>query len=58
MMRMDKVYVNVERYGNTRPRRSRSRSTKLSAVADSTGHEVMFCAFGAGFTWASLVVQW
>src|SRR5207247_663739 len=22
------------------------------------GMKVMFCAFGAGFTWASMVVQW
>ena len=31
-------------------------ATGLSALLP--GMKVMFCAFGAGFTWASMVVQW
>src|SRR5439155_50181 len=56
---MDKVYVNVERYGNT------SAASVAIALDEAVrcgrlkpGMKVMFCAFGAGFTWASLVVQW
>jgi 3-oxoacyl-[acyl-carrier-protein] synthase III len=56
---MDKVYVNVDRYGNT------SAASVAIALDEAVrcgrlqpGMKVMFCAFGAGFTWASLVVQW
>src|SRR5205085_4303159 len=55
---MDKVYVNVDRYGNT------SAASVAIALDEAVrcgrltpGMKVMFCAFGAGFTWASLVVQ-
>jgi len=56
---MDKVYVNVDRYGNT------SAASVAIALDEAVrggrlkpGMKVMFCAFGAGLTWASLVVQW
>jgi 3-oxoacyl-[acyl-carrier-protein] synthase-3 len=56
---MDKVYVNVERFGNT------SAASVAIALDEGVrcgriqpGMKVMFCAFGAGFTWASMVVQW
>jgi len=56
---MDKVYVNVDRYGNT------SAASVAIALDEAVrcgrlrpGMKVMFCAFGAGFTWASLVLQW
>ena len=56
---MDKVYVNVERYGNT------SAASVAIALDEAVrtgrlepGMKVMFVAFGAGFTWASMVVQW
>jgi 3-oxoacyl-[acyl-carrier-protein] synthase III len=56
---MDKVYVNVDRYGNTS---AASVAIALDEAARGgrlqPGMKVMFCAFGAGFTWASLVVQW
>lgn len=58
-MPMDKVYVNVDRYGNT------SAASVAIALDEAVrcgrltpGMKVMFCAFGAGFTWASMVVQW
>ena len=58
-MPMDKVYVNVDRYGNT------SAASVAIALDEAVrcgrltpGMKVMFCAFGAGFTWASLVLQW
>ena len=56
---MDKVYVNVERYGNT------SAASVAIALDEAVrtgrlqpGMTVMLCAFGAGFTWASMVVKW
>ncbi|HYK83708.1 MAG TPA: beta-ketoacyl-ACP synthase III [Gemmatimonadales bacterium] len=56
---MDKVYVNVDRFGNT------SAASVAIALDEAVrcgrlkaGMKVMLCAFGAGFTWASMVVQW
>jgi 3-oxoacyl-[acyl-carrier-protein] synthase III len=55
---MDKVFVNVERYGNT------SSATIPIAISEAIesgritdGSTVMLVAFGAGFTWASMVVR-
>ncbi len=56
---MDKVYVNVDRFGNT------SAASIAIALDEAVkcgrlkpGMTVMFCAFGAGFTWGSMVVRW
>ncbi len=58
-MSMDKVYVNVDRYGNT------SAASIAIALDEAVrtgrlqpGMTVMLVAFGAGFTWASMVVKW
>jgi 3-oxoacyl-[acyl-carrier-protein] synthase-3 len=55
---MDKVYVNVDRYGNTS---SASIPISLDEVIEkrivAPGSTVMMVAFGAGFTWASMVVR-
>ena len=55
---MDKVYVNVDRYGNTS---SASVAIALDEAIESgrvrAGHTVLLVAFGAGFTWASMVVR-
>ena len=55
---MDKVYVNVDRYGNTS---SASIPIALDEALESgrigEGSTVLFVAFGAGFTWASMVVR-
>jgi 3-oxoacyl-[acyl-carrier-protein] synthase-3 len=55
---MDKVYVNVDRYGNT-------SSASIPIAIDEAiekgvikdGSTVMCVAFGAGFTWASMILQ-
>lgn len=55
---MDKVYVNVDRYGNT-------SSASIPIAMDEAiengrikeGSTVLLVAFGAGFTWASMVVR-
>jgi len=55
---MDKVYVNVDRYGNTS---SASIPIALDELAEQgrlkEGTTVLMVAFGAGFTWASSVVR-
>jgi 3-oxoacyl-[acyl-carrier-protein] synthase III len=58
-MPMDKVMVNVDRYGNTS-----SASIPLAldqAIAEGRvkpGSVVLLVAFGAGFTWGSSVIRW
>lgn len=56
---MDKVYVNVDRYGNTS---AASIGIALDeCVRDGRiqeGDVVLLVAFGGGFTWASSVVRW
>jgi 3-oxoacyl-[acyl-carrier-protein] synthase-3 len=55
---MDKVYVNVDRYGNTS-----AASVPIAldeAIENGTvgeGATVLLVAFGAGFTWGSMVVR-
>ena len=55
---MDKVFVNVDRYGNTS---SASIPIALDEAIQSgrvrDGSTVLLVAFGAGFTWASMVVR-
>ena len=55
---MEKVYVNVDRYGNT-------SSASVPIAMDEAiergrikeGMTVLLVAFGAGFTWASMIVR-
>ena len=55
---MEKVYVNVDRYGNT-------SSASIPIAIDEAiekglikdGTTVLLVAFGAGFTWASMVIR-
>lgn len=55
---MQKVFVNVDRYGNTS---SASIPIALDEAIEQgvvgPGSTVMMVAFGAGFTWASLIVR-
>jgi 3-oxoacyl-[acyl-carrier-protein] synthase III len=55
---MDKVYVNVDRYGNTS---SASVPIAMDEAIESgrikEGMTVMLVAFGAGFTWGSMIVR-
>jgi 3-oxoacyl-[acyl-carrier-protein] synthase-3 len=56
---MNKVMVNVDRYGNTS-----SASIPLAldqAIAEGRvkpGSLLLLVAFGAGFTWGSTVIRW
>lgn len=56
---MEKVFVNVDRYGNM------SSATVPVALDEAVeqgrlgpGSNVLLVAFGAGFTWASAVLRW
>ena len=56
---MERVFVNVDRYGNM------SSATVPIALDEAVeqgrlkpGDNVMMVAFGAGFTWASAVLRW
>jgi 3-oxoacyl-[acyl-carrier-protein] synthase-3 len=58
-MPMEKVMVNVERYGNT----SAASIPLALAQAEEEGRIkpgslVMLVGFGAGFTWGSTVIRW
>ncbi|MBI4499714.1 MAG: ketoacyl-ACP synthase III [Gemmatimonadetes bacterium] len=56
---MDRVYVNIDRYGNTS---AASIPIALDECVRSgritAGSIVLMVAFGGGFTWASVVVRW
>lgn len=55
----DKVFVNVDRYGNT-------SAASIGIALDEAvkagrlhpGDKVMLLAFGAGFTWGGLLLEW
>jgi 3-oxoacyl-[acyl-carrier-protein] synthase-3 len=56
---MEKVMVNVDRYGNT------SSASIPLALAEAVeqgrvkpGSLLLLVAFGAGFTWGSTVIRW
>jgi 3-oxoacyl-[acyl-carrier-protein] synthase-3 len=55
---MDKVYVNVDRFGNTS---SASIPIALDEAIElkrvGPGSTILMVAFGAGFTWASMVIR-
>lgn len=56
---MERVHVNVDRYGNTS---AASVPIALAEAVDSgrvrIGDHIVFVAFGAGFTSGAVVVQW
>jgi 3-oxoacyl-[acyl-carrier-protein] synthase-3 len=55
---MEKVFVNVDRYGNTSAASvpiALDEAIATGRIEDGT--IVMFVAFGAGFTWGSMVVR-
>jgi 3-oxoacyl-[acyl-carrier-protein] synthase III len=56
---MEKVFVNVDRYGNMS---SATVPIALDEAAEQgrlkKGDNVLLVAFGAGFTWASAVLRW
>jgi len=55
---MDKVYVNVDRYGNTSAASvpiALDEAIEVGRIKE--GSKVLLVAFGAGFTWGAIAVQ-
>ena len=55
----EKVYVNVNKYGNT------SAASIPIALDEASrqglirrGDLLLFCSFGGGFTWGSMLMHW
>lgn len=55
---MEKVFVNVDRYGNTSSASiPLALDEAMAAGRIAPGAQVLLVTFGAGFTWASMVVR-
>jgi 3-oxoacyl-[acyl-carrier-protein] synthase-3 len=55
---LDKVYVNVDRYGNTSAASvpiALDEAIETGRIRD--GSTVLLVAFGAGFTWGAMVIR-
>jgi len=58
-MPMEKVFVNIEKYGNTSAASVPMALVEaLAAGRIKQGDRVLMCAFGAGYTAAAAVVEW
>jgi len=56
-----RVYVNIERYGNTSAASipvALDEARRNGFFTDMSGKLVVMCAFGAGLTWGSLGFRW
>jgi 3-oxoacyl-[acyl-carrier-protein] synthase-3 len=56
---MEKIYVNVDKYGNT------SAATIPIAIDEANragrlreGDLLLLCSFGGGFTWGATLIRW
>ena len=58
-MPMDKVFVNIDKYGNTSAASVGIALDEAQAQGRiKAGDKVVLVAFGAGLTWASAVIEW
>jgi len=56
---MDKVFVNIDKYGNTSAASvGIALDEAVSQGRVKKGDKVVLVAFGAGLTWASAVIEW
>ena len=58
---MERIFVNIEKYGNTSAASipiALDEAIRSGALDASRGKLVVFCAFGAGLTWASGALRW
>lgn len=56
---MEKVYINVNKYGNTSAASipiALDEANRLGLL--QRGDLLLFCSFGGGFTWGSLLMHW
>jgi 3-oxoacyl-[acyl-carrier-protein] synthase-3 len=57
----NRIYVNIERYGNTSSASiplALDEARRSGFFADVAGRLVVLCAFGAGLTWGSVGLEW
>ena len=55
----EKVFINVEKYGNTSAASIPIALDEANRQARlKKGDLVLFCSFGGGFTWGSMLMQW
>ena len=57
----DKVFVNIDRYGNTSAASIAigfDEARREGLLDDKEGQLIVMCAFGAGLTWGSVAVKW
>ena len=55
----DQVYINIDRYGNTTAGTIPiciDEAVELGRLED--GNLLLIAAFGAGFTWGSMLIRW
>jgi 3-oxoacyl-[acyl-carrier-protein] synthase-3 len=58
---MDRIFCNIEKYGNTSAASigiALDEAVRSGALDAARGKQVVFCAFGAGLTWASGSLLW
>ena len=55
----DQVYININRYGNTTAGTipiCLDEAVEVGRIKE--GHLILLAAFGAGFTWGSMLIRW
>ena len=58
-VRMDKIYSNIHKYGNTTAASIPIALTEaIESGKISKGDIIILAAFGAGYTWASAAIKW
>lgn len=58
---MERIFCNIEKYGNTSAASigiALDEAVRSGALDAARGKQVVFCAFGAGLTWASGSLRW
>jgi len=56
---MDKVYINIDKYGNTSTASIPiALDEALRTGRIKNGHNILMVAFGAGFTWGGVLLKW
>ncbi len=56
---MDKMYINIQKYGNTTA--ATIPIAMCEALAEGKfkkGDNIILTAFGGGYTWASAAIRW
>jgi 3-oxoacyl-[acyl-carrier-protein] synthase-3 len=56
---MDKVYLNIEKYGNTSSATIPIAMDEMNRGGElKAGDLILLCSFGTGVTWGGAVIRW